>query len=615
MESYPGMQKKSCLIYAIAATLALMMTPSWCNGQLALYGINHSNIGGADNHGGIFRYVPSTNSYSTPYFGSVSDGNKISGMVRVGNLLYGTTSEEGAYNGGTVFSFNLLTDSFTKLADFDSVSGRYPVDDMVYAPNGKLYGVTANGGKGNRGVLFSFDPSTKVISKLIDFGSGSYLNPRGGLIMGRNGNLYGVVSFYYGAIFEFNIANNTINYIQPFPSTNGGRAPFGKLIEVQDSVFYGTTRYGGMSGKEEGTIFRFDQRNKTFTTVKFFQGGSDGSWPQNGLVHVGDTLYGFTYRGGSATYGTFFKYDLVQAKFTKLVDIQPPIGSYPENRPILSADGNIYSSIKFGGNLGRGCMTRYNLTTGVMTNIYAFNTGEGTYPYNGLIETCITPKPTGTSNVTLCAGATVAELTAKGVQISWYSGADSTTKLNAGRALTNGTYYASQTVQCESSERLAVTVTLQNQPDVGVTRAGQTLTVNENGAQYQWLDCATGNPISGATSRSFTPIANGEYKVKVSVGTCVTFSSCIAVNNLAINELDMGSMLVFPNPAKTVLTVEVNIPLQCVEVFDHSGKLVLSQPEHTTHCTVDLAKLPTGSYLLRVVTQDGTTGTRTFLKE
>lgn len=602
-------------MFAIAASLVLLLSPGWCNAQLALYGINHSNIGAADNHGGIFRYVPSTNTYTTPYFGSVADGNKISGMVRVGNLLYGTTSEEGAYNGGTIFSFNLLNDSFTKLADFDSVSGRFPVDDMVYAPNGKLYGVTSGGGKGDRGVLFSFDPSTKALTKLIEFGSGTYLNPRAGLIMGRNGNLYGVVSFYYGAIFEFNIANNTIKYIQPFPSSNGGRAPFGKLIEVQDSVFYGTTRYGGTSGKEEGTIFRFDQRNNSFTTVKFFQGGADGSWPQNGLVHVGDNLYGFTYRGGNHTYGTFFKYDLVQAKFTKLVDIQPPIGSYPENRPILSADGNIYSSIKFGGNLGRGCMTRYNLTTGVMTNIYAFNTGEGTYPTNGLIETCITPKPTGASSVTLCAGATVAELTAKGVQISWYSGADSTTKLNAGKALTNGTYYASQTVQCESSERLAVTVTLQNQPDVGVTRVGQTLTVNESGAQYQWIDCATGNPISGATARSFTATVNGEYKVKVTVGTCMATSSCIAVNNLGINELDMSSMVIYPNPAKTVLTVEGNTPLQRVEVFDFLGKLVLAQPEQGTHCTVDVAKLPPGSYLLRVVTKDGAAGTRTFLKE
>jgi hypothetical protein len=92
-------------------------------------------------------------------------------------------------------------------------------------------------------------------------------------------------------------------------------------------------------------------------------------------------------------------------------------------------------------------------------------------------------------------------------------------------------------------------------------------------------------------------------------------SSCIAVNNLGINELDMSSMIIYPNPAKTVLTVEGNTPLQRVEVFDCLGKLVLAQPEQGTHCTVDVAKLPPGSYLLRIVTKDGAAGTRTFLKE
>ncbi|MFM1876468.1 MAG: hypothetical protein RL266_2205 [Bacteroidota bacterium] len=609
------MHRNVCLLLAIAASTALLAPPTTCTAQLALYGANLSNVGATDNHGGIFRYVPSTNTYTAPYFGNATDGNEIAGMVRVGDLLYGTTRLEGAHGAGTVFSFDLLTETFTKLADFDSINGKYPVDDMVPAPNGKLYGVTAYGGLNNKGVLFSFDPSTNAIAKLIDFGSGSYQDPRGGLIMGSNGNLYGVVSFLNGAIFEYTIATNTIDYLHTFPPSNGGRAPYGKLTEVQDSVFYGTTRYGGMNNAQEGTIFRYDQRDDSFTTVKFFQGGADGSWPMNGLVHVGNNLYGFTFKGGDFTYGTFFKYDLSQGQFTKLIDIQPPIGSYPENRPILSADGNIYSAVKFGGNLGRGCLVKYSLTTGVMTNIYPFVAGEGTYPFNGLIETCITPKPTGTAAVTLCEGATVADLDANGSQIKWYASASSTTQLSSNTALVNGTYYASQTVQCESAERLAVNVTLQSPPDVGVTLSGQTLTVNETGAQYQWINCATGSNISGATAQSYTATANGEYKVKVTQGVCVATSSCTEVNDVGIHDLDMSTIAVYPNPASTVMTIEGASPLQRVELLDQLGRVVLQQTVQGVRTEIGLATLQPGSYVLRVAAKDGATGVRTVMKE
>jgi hypothetical protein len=81
-----------------------------------------------------------------------------------------------------------------------------------------------------------------------------------------------------------------------------------------------------------------------------------------------------------------------------------------------------------------------------------------------------TTAPTGSTTQTLCSGSTVANLTATGTNIKWYSTSTGGTALASSTALVNGTtYYASQTVSaCESTTRLAVTVTLNN-PTVSAT--------------------------------------------------------------------------------------------------------------------------------------------------
>ncbi len=74
-----------------------------------------------------------------------------------------------------------------------------------------------------------------------------------------------------------------------------------------------------------------------------------------------------------------------------------------------------------------------------------------------------TAAPTGNAAQTITVGgATLANLTATGTAIQWYAAATGGSPLASTTALVNGaTYYASQTVNnCESQQRLAVTVTL-----------------------------------------------------------------------------------------------------------------------------------------------------------
>lgn len=74
--------------------------------------------------------------------------------------------------------------------------------------------------------------------------------------------------------------------------------------------------------------------------------------------------------------------------------------------------------------------------------------------------------PTGATNQTLCAGATVSQLSATGTAIQWYAAPTGGSPLASNTVMVNGTtYYATQTVNgLESTNRLAVTITLNNIP-------------------------------------------------------------------------------------------------------------------------------------------------------
>jgi hypothetical protein len=82
--------------------------------------------------------------------------------------------------------------------------------------------------------------------------------------------------------------------------------------------------------------------------------------------------------------------------------------------------------------------------------------------------------PTGAANQTLCAGATVSQLSATGTAIQWYAAPTGGSPLASNTVMVNGTtYYATQTVNgLESTNRLAVTIALNNIPAAPSTIGG-----------------------------------------------------------------------------------------------------------------------------------------------
>ena len=115
--------------------------------------------------------------------------------------------------------------------------------------------------------------------------------------------------------------------------------------------------------------------------------------------------------------------------------------------------------------------------------------------------------------------------------------------------------------------------------DNTVTQNINILTANQNGALYQWFDYDTNMNIVGATNQSYTAIINGNYGVEISIGSCVEKSMPVTVNSLGMETFSDSEILLYPNPVKTNVVVDITTILDAVslELYDISGKKILDK--------------------------------------
>jgi hypothetical protein len=93
--------------------------------------------------------------------------------------------------------------------------------------------------------------------------------------------------------------------------------------------------------------------------------------------------------------------------------------------------------------------------------------------------------------------------------------------------------------------------------NTSVTQTTGTLTVNQIGTNYQWLDCNNGfATLPNDTNQSFTPTVSGDYAVAVTSNGCVDTSSCYNVFVVGVPSKNTGSIRISPNPAKDQITIE-----------------------------------------------------------
>ena len=217
-----------------------------------------TQFGGSKDKGTVFRVAAGTNALTTLVTFNINNGgNPFGGLIAdaAGNM-YGTTSTGSASGDGTVFRLAVGTNALTKLVAFNDSNGRYPMAGLIADSAGNLYGTTSQGGTNERGTVFRVNAGTHALATLVLFDGSNGACPYGGLIADAAGNLYGTTSQGgandMGTVFRIEAGTNQLTTLFTFNGING-KSPFAGLIADNAGNLYGTTHLGGPN--DSGTVF------------------------------------------------------------------------------------------------------------------------------------------------------------------------------------------------------------------------------------------------------------------------------------------------------------------------------------------------------------------------
>ena len=179
------------------------------------------------------------------------------------------------------------------------------------------------------------------------------------------GKLYGTtlsggLNEYYGTIFRVTMSGKE-KVLHSFPGQFGdGMNPVANLVDVRGTL-YGTTQYteGPPSYFGGGVVFSITSAGSEKILYAFFPNyGSNGAYPQAGLISVKGTLYGTTpsrgYDGGGTAYSITKNGDLTTLHSFYL----PSDGSGPW-APLLKVHDKLYGTTAGGGAYGKGTVFSY----------------------------------------------------------------------------------------------------------------------------------------------------------------------------------------------------------------------------------------------------------------
>lgn len=136
---------------------------------------------------------------------------------------------------------------------------------------------------------------------------------------------------------------------------------------------------------------------------------------------------------------------------------------------------------------------------------------------------------------------------------------------------------------------------------VATNVSNTTISAIQNGATYQWLECADNiTIIPNATGQSYTGSIGGSYAVIVSNGTCVDTSECRPIYPLGTVHMEQSKEVsVFPNPNNGFFTLKIQADAQ-VDVLDIFSRIVLKMTLLKGEQKLDFSSLSNGVYILNI---------------
>lgn len=359
------------------------------NGKL--YGV--TKTGGTTGAGVLYEYDIQTSTLTKKVnFVTGNGSHPVGTLIEFSpGLLYGVTTDGGLGDQGTIFEYNINTSTYAKKLDLNMAGGMYPGGSLVQASNGKLYGMTSDGGSSNLGTLFEYTPSTNTYVKKIDFtGAANGSKPIYKLTPATNGKLYGLTSAGgasgFGVLFSFDPVTSTFSKLLDFDGYLKGEAPYGSLLQAADGAFYGMTSVGGSS--DNGVLFKYQLTAPFYTKICNFADCNDGKNPSGSLLYASNgKIYGMTSKGGLWGYGVLFEYNRQDSVYSVLHHFDGlNTGAEPCGSLIEAQNGKLYGLTNLGGAADQGSLFEFDPTTGMLTKKWNFLTATGCFPYGSLLE-------------------------------------------------------------------------------------------------------------------------------------------------------------------------------------------------------------------------------------
>ncbi len=322
-------------------------------------------------------------------------------LVSCGSFLYGTATEGGSANNGSVFRVNTDGTGFTNLHSFTAGSGKFPTlvnGDGAWPVAGllalgnTLYGTTEAGGNSGNGTVFRLNVDGTGFTNLHSFASvngtsSSNLDgawPQGGLILAGS-TLYGTSeyggSFGFGTVFSLNTNGTGFTNIYSFTGGNDGAYPVSGMI-LSGGVLFGSAYEGGSA--DAGTLFSVDTNGTGFTSLYNFTDGNDGAGPQASLILIGNTLYGTASQGGASENGSLFAINTNGTDFTNLYSFTGGNDGADPVSGLLLSRNTLYGTAEEGGNSDDGTVFMINKDGSGFKTLHSF-TG---YPNDGAYPMC-----------------------------------------------------------------------------------------------------------------------------------------------------------------------------------------------------------------------------------
>ncbi|RKS00545.1 T9SS type A sorting domain-containing protein [Flavobacterium sp. 102] len=376
--------------------------------------------------------------------------------------------------------------------------------------------------------------------------------------------------------------------------------------------------------------------NGSVTLSATFSSGTVNWYDAPTLGNLVGTGSNFTTPSLSVT--TNYYAEAINASCTSLV--RTAVTATVNEQPILlstipaSRCGN--GSVTLQATANVGTINWYNAPTGgtLVATGGSFTTpvlGMTTPYYVEVVNgTCASARTTVTATVYIVAtitsttpgsrcdtGTLTLNATANLGTLNWYDAPTLGNLVGTGTSFTTPSisvstnYYVEATNGTCTSSRVAVTASIvPTDAPTGLANqtfcAGETVgLINVVGANVIWYDA----PSNGNVVSSGTPLVSGTvYYGSQTVGACesptriavtMTLGGC-----LGREEFEANNLKVYPNPVVDVLNISFTGIIAKVEVVNLLGQLVDAKFNNATESQIDMSRLASGTYLIRITIDD-----------